>query len=195
MRLGIFGGTFDPLHHGHLIVADDAAATLKLDRVLFIPAGSHPFKGSEVEAPAKLRLRMVEEATRGSELFAVDDREIRRAGPSYTIDTVGELEQEQPGVELYVLVGADILAEIKDWHGSAELTSRVTVAVMSRAGVDTWTAPVKGLDCTRVDVTYIGISSTDIRRRVRQGEPFRYLVPEAVYRIITEHSLYKRSKL
>lgn len=191
MKLGIFGGTFDPLHLGHLIVADDAAAALKLDRVLFIPAGSHPFKGSEVEAAANLRIRMVEEATKGSELFAVDEREVRRAGPSYTIDTVGELERELPGVELYVLVGADILAEIGDWHRSAELTSRVTVAVMTRGGVDTWTAP-EGFDCTRVDVTHIGISSTDIRRRVREGEPFRYLVPEAVYRIINEHALYKR---
>ncbi|MEE9156352.1 MAG: nicotinate-nucleotide adenylyltransferase [Gemmatimonadota bacterium] len=194
MRLGILGGTFDPLHSGHLIIADDAAAALSLDRVLFIPAGVHPFKTSEVEAPASLRLRMVEESISesGSELFAVDDRELRRSGPSYTVDTVAELREANPEAELFLLVGSDILAEIHEWYRAEELVDRVTLAALARADVvvdPDWAA---GFDRIRyVPVTQVEISSTDIRARVREGRPFRYLVPAPVYRIIVEHSLYK----
>jgi nicotinate-nucleotide adenylyltransferase len=139
MRLGIFGGTFDPPHVGHLIVAEDAVAALRLDRVVFVPAGRHPLKGAGVEAPESTRLRMIEAATAGNELFRVDDRELRRQGPSFTVDTLAEIAAENPDAELFLLVGSDILAELDRWRGVDEIARLAVVTVMSRAGVD---APV-----------------------------------------------------
>lgn len=191
MKLGIFGGTFDPPHIGHLIVADDAMSVLGLDRILFVPAGTHPLKGDAVVAPTHLRLEMIHAALREAGRFAVDDREIRRAGPSYTADTVAELEAEHPDAELYLLVGADIMKEIHRWHRVPELAARARIAVMSRADAPAPPPSPTDLATVRVDVTHIAISSSDIRKRVSAGRPFRYLVPDGVYEIIAEHSLYR----
>ena len=191
MKLGVFGGSFDPLHCGHLIVADDAASELGLDRVLFVPSGIHPFKGSEVETPPELRFRMVSESVADYELFAVDGREIRRVGPSYTIDTLEELASEFPGAELFLLVGSDILVEIQKWHRSDDLARLATIAVMTRARWDAEPGGSTPIDHIAVEVPYIAVSSSDIRHRVREGRPFRYLVPDSVHRTIVEHSLYK----
>lgn len=190
MKLGIFGGTFDPLHVGHLIVADDAAFALALDRVLFVPAGAHPLKGGSVEASASLRARMIREAIAGSERFALDERELKRDGPSYTIDTVIELAQENPGAELYVLVGSDILKELHRWHRARDLAERARIIVMSRADVSAPDEPEVDIEYTRVEVAHIAISSTEIRERVRRGRPYRYLVPDNVYRTIENSALY-----
>ena len=190
MRLGIFGGTFDPLHVGHLIVADDVASALALDRVLFVPAGAHPLKGGSVEASALVRARMIREAIAGSERFVLDERELKREGPSYTIDTVNELAREHPGAELYVLVGSDILKELHRWHRVGELAERARIIVMSRADVSARDAPEVDIEYTRVEVAHIGISSTEIRERVRRGRAYRYLVPENVYRTIEKGALY-----
>lgn len=195
MRLGVFGGAFDPLHIGHLVVADDAALALKLDRVIFIPAGNHPLKRAEVEAPGAERLKMVEAGIAGSELFVADDRELRRPGPSYTLDTLGELQAEYPGAELFLLVGADILGEIHEWHGAREIAEIARIVVLSRAELAGDLGPSVDLDYTRVEVTHLAISSSDIRRRVRGGRPFRYQIPDPVYRIIVEHSLYQEVEL
>jgi len=192
MKLGIFGGSFDPPHVGHLIVADDAAAALDLERVLFIPTGEHPLKGARVVAPADLRLEMVRAATEGSELFAVDSREMMRPGPSYTLDTVEELVAENPGSELYLLVGTDILAELQRWHRIEEIGKRARIAVMSRADV---TGPVVDFDTIRVEVTHIAVSSSEIRERIHGGRPYRYLVPPGVKRIIEQHGLYRDTSL
>lgn len=194
MRLGIFGGTFDPLHIGHLIVADDAAAALRLDRVHFVPAGDHPLKGGDVEAPGRLRLQMVEAATEGSERFIADGRELGREGPSYTIDTVEEIAVELPGAEIFLLVGSDILAEIHLWREARRLARRARLVVMSRAGVEAPRSPEVRIEHTRVEVTNIGISSTDVRERIRANRPFRYLVPAPVYRIIEEYCLYRTAE-
>lgn len=190
MKLGIFGGTFDPLHVGHLIVADDAAFALALDRVLFVPAGAHPLKGGSVEASASLRARMIREAIAGLERFVLDERELKRDGSSYTIDTVNELAQENPGAELYVLVGSDILKELHRWHRAKELAERARIIVMSRADVSAPDEPEVDIEYTRVEVAHIGISSTEIRERVRRGRPYRYLVPDNVYRTIENSALY-----
>jgi nicotinate-nucleotide adenylyltransferase len=192
MRLGIFGGTFDPPHVGHLVVAEDVAAALDLDRIVFIPTGTHPLKGDKVEAPAELRLKMVREATAGSLRFVVDDREIRRVGPSYTIDTITEVGAENPGSELYLMVGSDILSEIHRWHRVLEIAERARIVVMSRVDAPKTEPPVD-VKIRRVNVTHIAISSSEIRERVRTNRPIRYLVPDRVYRIITEHSLYQNS--
>lgn len=190
MRIGIFGGTFDPLHVGHLIVAADAAFALGLDRVLFVPAGAHPLKGGSVEASAPLRAQMIREVLAGSELFELDERELKREGPSYTIDTVVDLSKEHPGSELFLLVGSDILGELERWHRAEELARWARIIVMSRAEVDEPEAPELDIDFMRVEVTHIGISSTEIRERIRRGRPYRYLVPDNVYRIISENALY-----
>lgn len=190
MRLGIFGGTFDPPHVGHLIVADDAAAALRLDRVVFVPAGRHPLKGERVEAPESIRLQMIEAATAGNELFGVDDRELRRQGPSFTVDTLAEIAAENPGAELFLLVGSDILAELGQWRRVDEINRLADVTIMSRAGVDA-TAASSG-EYRRVEVTHVAISSSDVRDRIRTGRPYRHLVPGPVYKIIEENSLYRR---
>ena len=191
MRLGVFGGTFDPLHCGHLIVADDAAAELSLDRVLFVPSGQHPFKAGDVEAPADVRRRMIEESIAGHDVFSVDDRELERPGPSYAVDTLEELEAEHPTAELFLLIGSDILEEIDEWHRPEDLQRLATIAVLTRAEVEVDRASRRSAPHVTVPVTHVAISSTEVRRRVRSGEPFRYLVPEPVYRIICERSLYK----
>ncbi|MGD2215956.1 MAG: nicotinate-nucleotide adenylyltransferase [Gemmatimonadales bacterium] len=190
MRLGIFGGSFDPPHVGHLIVADDAAASLSLDRLLFIPVGDHPLKQAHVEAPGDLRLEMVEAATVASEAFVPDDREIRRSGPSYTVDTIAELQAENPGADLVLLVGADILGEIHRWHRVEEIARRARIAVMSRAKAPAVEAKID-LSYITVEVTHVAISSSDVRERVRSGRPYRYLVPGPVYDIIERRSLYR----
>ncbi len=194
MKLGIFGGTFDPPHIGHLIVADDVMNALALDRIVFVPTGTHPLKRDKVEAPSHLRLKMIRAATADAERFVVDDRELRRVGPSYTVDTITELGEEFPNAELYLLIGSDILDEIHRWHSVIKIAERARIVVMSRADAPEEPGPATDLQMTRVDVTHVDISSSQIRERVRAGRPFRYLVAEGVYEIIAEHSLYRRSK-
>ncbi len=191
MRLGIFGGTFDPPHIGHLIVADDAAEALRLDRVCFIPAGEHPLKGAKVEAPVEFRARMIRAATASSKRFAVDERECRRPGPSYTIDTLVELARERPEAELFLLVGGDVVGEMHRWHRIGEIGDWARVAIMSRAKAPVEADVDLGFDFLTVEVTHIAISSSEIRQRVRSGRPFRYLVPEPVYEIIVSDRLYR----
>jgi nicotinate-nucleotide adenylyltransferase len=191
MKLGVFGGTFDPPHVGHLIVAEDVAAALKLDRVIFIPTGTHPLKGERIGTPAELRVQMIAAATSDSELFVVDDRETFRPGLSYTIDTIHELRAENPEAELYLLVGSDILSEIHQWHRVEELVQSARLVVMSRGGADADPSSVAGVGVLGVSVTDVAISSSDIRDRVRTGRPFRYLVPGRVYQMIVDHSLYR----
>jgi nicotinate-nucleotide adenylyltransferase len=193
MKLGIFGGTFDPPHIGHLIVADDVMAALNLDRIVFVPTGTHPLKRDKVEAPSHLRLKMIRAATADAERFVVDDREMRRVGPSYTADTIEELGEEFPDAEFYLLIGSDILNEIHRWHSVIKIAEQARIVVMSRADAPEDPTLATDLETTRVDVTNVDISSSEIRERVRAGRPFRYLVPEGVYEIIAEHSLYRSS--
>ncbi|MGD2154258.1 MAG: nicotinate-nucleotide adenylyltransferase [Gemmatimonadales bacterium] len=190
MRLGIFGGSFDPPHVGHLIVADDAAAALGIDRLLFVPVGDHPLKQARVEAPADVRLEMVEAATASSESFEPDGREVRRPGPSYTVDTVAALQMENPGAELVLLVGADIVAEFHRWRRLDEIARRARIAVMSRADAPAVEASVD-VRLETIEVTHVAISSSAVRERVRTGKPYRYLVPGPVYEIIERRSLYR----
>lgn len=192
MRLGIFGGTFDPPHVGHLIVADDAAAALGLDRVVFVPTGTHPLKGTRVEAPGSLRLEMIEAATAGVERFQVDDRETRRSGPSYTVDTLAELAAENPDATLFLLIGSDILDELPRWHRVNEIVRLACITVMLRAGVDLDPGATTDLGLRRVEVTHVEISSSEVRERIRSGRPYRFLVPGPVHKVIEENSLYRR---
>ena len=196
MRLGVFGGTFDPPHVGHLIVAQDAAVALDLDRVLFVPAGVPPHKRNRVLSPADARLAMTRAATAGNGRFDVDGVEVERGeGPSYTVDTLRALVGRHPGAELWLLLGRDQWDEFATWREPDEVLRLASVGVLSRAGDGSGPGPGLGPGTHErvrfVDVTRIDVSSTEIRRRVGVGESVRYLVPDAVIEIIFRESLYR----
>ncbi|MHB1169170.1 MAG: nicotinate-nucleotide adenylyltransferase [Longimicrobiales bacterium] len=221
MRLGIFGGTFDPPHLGHLIVAQDAALALALDRVLFVPAGTPPHKRDRQLSPAAARLAMVEAATAGNDRFDVEPWELEQTGPSYTLTTLRHLRQQHPEAELWLLIGADQWAEFATWRGPEEILSLACVGVIGRAGTQSSTTEstedtekfggsfpslVDSL-CAQcppwlkkeaadgrvkaVSATRIDISSSEVRRRVGVGESVRYLVPDSVIEIIFREQLYR----
>jgi nicotinate-nucleotide adenylyltransferase len=184
MRLILFGGTFDPIHHGHLVLARDALETLVADRVIFIPAAISPHKLALAPSPPSVRRDMVAAAIAGEERFTLDDRELSRPGPSYTYDTVVELRAEFPGAELLYLVGFDNVAALETWYRYEDLERLARFIVLRRAGVEA-SAPSPGLE-RRMD-----ISSTEIRERVARGLPISYLVPEPVRGIIEQNQLYR----
>ena len=189
MRLGVFGGTFDPPHLGHLVAASDAARALRLDRVLWIPAAVHPFKRAAVAAPAEARLEMVRAAVAGDECFEACDLELRREGPSYTVTTLRELQARHPGAELFFLTGADNLRDLPKWREPEEVVRLARLVVVSRAGEGVPAGlpfPAVAVPVTRVDV-----SSTELRRRAAAGETLRYLVPEPVRAVIARLGLYR----
>lgn len=191
-RVGIFGGTFDPPHIGHLVAAEDAAAALDLAEVWFVPAGSHPLKGVEVVAPAEMRWTMLQVALEGNRRFRALDLELRRPGPSYSVDTLRTLRDAHPAAALHFLVGVDVAAELHKWKEPETIARLATVVVLSRGGE----APDgerlgRQISHETVQVTRVDVSSTEIRRRIREGRPFRYLVPEGVYRILTDQGLYR----
>lgn len=189
MRLGVFGGTFDPPHLGHLVAASDAAQALGLDRVLWVPSAQHPLKGDRVRTPAEVRLEMVRAAVAGDPRFAAEDLELRREGPSYTVDTLRELRKRHPGAELCFLTGADNLRELPLWREPDEIARLARLIVVSRAGEGVPAGveyPVELVRVTRVDV-----SATEVRRRVAAGESIRYLVPGAVREVIERERLYR----
>jgi len=188
MRIGIFGGTFDPPHLGHLVMASDVHRVLALDRLVFVPAGDPPHKLGQVATPAGLRLEMVRAAVAGDDRFAVDDLELRREGPSYTVDTLREFRRRDPDGELFFLIGADALRDFRTWRAPDEVARLARLAVMERAG-EPASAPAS-LEVRDVRVTRIDISATQVRSRVAEGASIRYLVTEPVRRIIERERLY-----
>jgi nicotinate-nucleotide adenylyltransferase len=188
-RIGIFGGTFDPPHHGHLIAAADAFHALELDRLLLVPASVPPHKPATGRTSAALRLEMLRAAVAGDRRFEVDDLELRREGPSYTVDTLRELTQRFEGCELFLLIGADMARDLHTWREPAEIARLARLTVLARAGDQP--QPAGGLAALSVPVTRVDISATEVRRRVAAGEPVRYLVPDAVKQIIEREGLYR----
>ena len=184
MRTALFGGSFDPIHHGHLILAREALERLALDRVVFIPAAQSPFKLDRAPAPATVRLAMVRAAIEGEPRFECDDSEVLRAGPSYTVDTVEAWRARVPGDELFYFIGEDNVRDLPAWRRSAELRAMVKFIVFGRDGADA--AHGMPVIPRRVD-----ISATEVRKRVAEGRSIRYLVPEAVREIIEAHRLYQ----
>ena len=184
MKLGLYGGTFDPIHHGHLILAREALERLALDRVVFIPAAQSPFKLASAPAPAELRLEMVRAAVAGEARFEVDDCEVRRAGTSFTIDTVEAVRSRHPGAELFWFIGHDHIRELAKWRRSEELQRLVGFVVFGRGSH----GEPHGFPTIE---RRIDISATEIRARVAHGGSIRYLVPDAVREIIARHSLYQ----
>jgi nicotinate-nucleotide adenylyltransferase len=184
LRVGIFGGTFNPVHTGHLVLAESARDQLSLDRVIFIPAAHPPHKPVSGLVAGPSRLRMVRLAIRDHAGFAASDIELARTGPSYMLDTVKELRVSLPGARLFLLIGGDML-KVR-WMGWAELKRLCAIAVVDRPGVRV--PAQRGL--TRVQMPGIAISSSDIRERVAAGRSIRYLVPAPVERYIRQHHLY-----
>lgn len=189
MRIGLFGGTFDPPHLGHLIVAQDAYQALGLDRILFIPAAVPPHKQHRETTSPEVRLELIRAAIVGDSRFEASDVELRRSGPSYTIDTLHELEGLYPGAELVLLIGADQFREFHTWRAADEIVRHARLVVLSRGGTEA--GPEIEVVHTHLRVTRIDISSTSVRRRVREGAPVRYLVPPAVERLVDERGLYR----
>lgn len=190
LRLGILGGTFDPPHLGHLIVARDAAEALELDRVLLVLAARPPHK-ARAAAPADTRMAMLEAAVDDDPLLEASDVELRRDGPSYTVDTLARLRADHPEAQLFLLIGVDQWRQLATWKDPEGIARMATVAVMARAG-DTPAAvdPGVAVKARSVPVTRIDVSATEIRARVREGKSIRHLVPEAVRRIIEREGLY-----
>lgn len=192
-RIGVFGGTFDPPHVGHLIVARDVAEALDLDRVLLVPAARPPHKTDPdtPPAPASLRLEMLRVAVTDDPVLEVEDLELRREGPSYTVDTLESLAARHPGEALVLVIGVDQLAELATWRSPEALGRLARLAVMARAGTDP-RAIDPGVDVPFdvVPTTRVDVSSTEVRRRLAEGRSIRYLVPDAVRRIIEREGLY-----
>jgi nicotinate-nucleotide adenylyltransferase len=189
VRIGVFGGTFDPPHLGHLVAAGDAADALGLERVVWIPSALHPFKGESVRTPPELRLEMTRAAIAGDPRFEADDLELRRQGPSYTVDTLRELHARHPGAELFFLTGADNLRDLPKWREPEEVVRLARLVVVSRQGEgvpEDTRFPALAVRVLRFDV-----SATEVRRRVAAGTSIRYLVPEAVREIVERERLYR----
>ena len=191
-RLGLFGGSFNPPHVGHLIVAETAADALGLDRVVWVPAATSPHKqGDPSLAAAADRLAMARLATEGNPRFEVSDREVERAGVSYTVDTVAAVAAERPEADLVLLVGGDSLAGFASWREPRRILAHARLAVYARPGADLAAVPGwVSARTTRVDAPLLATSSTQIRADLAAGTSVRYRVPEAVRSYIEARGLY-----
>lgn len=193
VNIGFMGGSFDPLHHGHLVAARDARECCALDRVVFVPAAQAPLKPSAVSASAADRLAMLRAAVVGEKSFAVSDHELRRGGVSYTVDTARHFRAEFPGARLFWIIGADQLARLPRWKDLAELAQVVEFIVVTRPG-HAWRRPAglpRGVRLHRCEGHTAGVSSTELRARARAGLPLDWLAPEKVVALIRRRRLYR----
>ena len=195
-RLGIMGGTFDPIHVGHLACAEQAREAFRLDAVVFVPASVPVFKKDRDVAPAQDRLAMCRLATRKNPAFDVSDLEIRRGGDTFTVDTLRQLREHYPSnVELWFITGADAVADIARWHDSSALAYLARFIAVTRPGYELTAAQRERIEAMHfqvehLEVTALAVSSSDVRRRVRAGRSARYLTLQCVYDYILEHGLY-----
>lgn len=190
MRLGILGGTFDPVHIGHLVAAEEALHELGLDRVLLVVA-NEPWQktGERVVTPAAERLAIVEAAVEGLPGIEASDIEIVRGGPSYTIDTVEELRAKSPSAEMFLVVGADVAGQLGTWNNSSELSRQVTLVVVDRGGMERGPSP-RGWEVVRLRIPALEISSSDLRERLANDRPVEFLIPAPAIRCIRKRGLY-----
>jgi len=190
-RLGVMGGTFDPIHHGHLVAASEAAATFGLDEVVFVPTGRPTFKLDQQVTLAEHRYLMAVVATAANPRFTVSRVDIDRDGVTYTVDTLRDLKESRPDADLFFITGADAIEQILTWKDAAELFSMAQFVAVTRPG---HALSVDGLPQDRVHVLEIpalAISSTDVRARAHAGKPVWYLVPDGVVQYIAKHRLYR----
>jgi nicotinate-nucleotide adenylyltransferase len=183
MKIGIYGGTFDPIHHGHLILAREARERFGFEKVIFVPAAGSPFKSPPV-ASAQMRLSMLRAAIENEPGFELDDCELRRPPPSYTIDTIEEIQTRERDAQIYCLIGEDNVPTLRKWHHLDELRKAVQFVVLDRTG----TPPAHPYPIVR---RKIDISATEIRKRVASGKSIRYFVPPTVEEIIRRDKIYQ----
>ena len=198
-RLGLFGGTFDPPHFGHLVAAQEAADRLGLERVLFLPAGQPPHKQGEPVSPLAVRQRMVERAIAGNPCFELSLLDAERSGPSYTADLLAYVREKLgAGPELYFLTGMDSLRDLTTWHDPARVLAQCILVAVSRPGYEP--LDPRGLEArvpgaaeriVVLETPGVAISSTELRERAAAGRSIRYLVPEAVRELIEQQNLYR----
>ncbi len=201
MRLGLFGGTFDPVHYGHLLLAESAREQCRLDRVIFLPAAVAPHKRDREPAPGAARVEMLELATGGHEAFAVSRYEVDRGGVNYTADTLAHFRTEHPEAELFFILGADMLRDLPNWREAGRVVELATPVAVRRPG-----AKELNFECLRpiasperieeirrcaVEMPLVGLSGTDIRRRVAAGRSIRFQTPRAVEKYIEAQGLYR----
>ncbi len=192
MKLGIFGGTFNPPHIGHVIVAESVRDQLQFDSVVFVPSANPPNKHDRSIAPAADRLHMTKLAIHGNKYFDISDIETQRGGISYTIDTVNAFTERYPRASLSLIIGVDNLLEFQTWKSPDDILAKVDLVAMSRPGFSAQHDHGKySKFVTFVNVPHIGISGTEIRRRIKMGRSIRYLVPQSVEEYILHRGLYK----
>lgn len=196
--IGVMGGTFDPIHIGHLAIGEEAREALALDVVLFVPAGTPPHKPAASVTAVEHRVAMVVLAIAGNPAFELSRVEIERPGPSYTVDTVEDLARRHPDADLHLILSAETFAELPSWHEPARLFEAARIAVVPREGYPApdpaWLAaafPGRESRVSYLEGPRLGLSSTTLRDRVAAGRSVRYLVPEAVEGYIREHGLYR----
>ena len=191
-RLGVMGGTFDPVHHGHLVAASEVAALFDLDQVVFVPTGQPWQKGDEVVTPAEDRYLMTVIATASNPRFTVSRVDIDRHGPTYTIDTLRDLRTANgPDVEMFFITGADALAQILSWRQAEKLFALAHFVGVTRPGYDLADAHLPDGVVTLVEIPAMAISSSGCRDRVRAGRPVWYLLPDGVVQYIDKRHLYR----
>jgi nicotinate-nucleotide adenylyltransferase len=190
-RIGILGGTFNPIHLGHLFIAQDALEAARLDRVLFVPAATPPHKPLDGQTRASDRQRMVKLAIAGDPRFALDDRQVRRGGKSYSVDTLTELREQYPHADFYFIIGADSLSELHLWKDAPRLVKLCRFIALTRPGYVPKPARLPGLRYRLLDTHPCAISSQEVRQRLRRGQSIRYLVPPAVVRYIQRQKIYQ----
>lgn len=205
MRLGVFGGSFDPVHTGHLLVAEACREGAALDRVLFVPAARAPHKPDGPRADGRHRVEMLSLAVGGHDAFAVSTVELDRGGVSYTVDTLEALRAAHPGATLHLILGPDSLAQFDTWRDPAGILARARIVAVARAGVDDVAATCRtaGLDrwlgadgvaalvAEQVAIPAVGLRSSTIRALLAAGRSIRYQVPRAVERYVAEQGLYR----
>lgn len=199
MRLGLFGGTFDPIHLGHLILAEQCREACRLDRVWFVVAGEPPHKRGD-RTPAHHRLEMVRIAIAGHPTFEVSEIETSRPGPHYSVDTLETIRRQRPNDELYFLIGADSLVDLPLWREPDRIARMATLVVVNRPGIevaDLSQVPDLGPGTQPVQfatVPPIGIASSDLRQRFAEGRSVRYMIPRGVEAYIDAHGLYRNAE-
>lgn len=203
MRIGIFGGTFDPVHFGHLLLAESCREQLRLDEVWFVPAAIPPHKREQHVTTSAARVEMLKLAIGGNDAFRVSEIELAREGVSYTVDTLTEIRRQQPAAELFLLIGADTLHDLTNWREPQQVCTLALPVAVCRPGspeptyeaMATIIAPerLKEMEAHRVEMPPIGISSRDLRRRTAAGLSLRYQTPRAVEKYIETHGLYRPS--
>ncbi len=192
MRLGVMGGTFDPIHHGHLVAASEVASRLDLDQVVFVPTGQPYRKDASTVSPAEHRYLMTVIATASNPRFTVSRVDVDRDGPTYTADTLRDLRVSYPGAELFFITGADALAQILSWKGVEDLWDLAHFIGVTRPGHELSDHGLPKDRVTLLEVPAMSISSTDCRERTANGKPVWYLVPDGVVQHIGKYHLYSK---